>query len=219
MALPCFIQLRRVELLKILLLLEVLVEASQVRSEAHNVIHFTYQDGVEVLYVWLDVTLRLFNILKDTHIFFDDVDYVIDVLSVVRNETFFFLEYHFDQVLMVAANLVNIASIFSLKIIISLQRHFSERARFLWLRPLSFLILNLLAPLRLDKFIILHRCYSGLNRYKTIICWKGLHRLSLLDLCLLLGTSAPNNFRISVDKLLLRLLSERVHLGPRLTGW
>lgn len=51
MTLPCFIQLRRVKLLKILLLLEVLVEAGQVGSEAHNVIHFTNQDHIEVLYV------------------------------------------------------------------------------------------------------------------------------------------------------------------------
>ena len=49
--LSCFIQLRRIELLKILLLLEVLVEAGQVGSEAHNVIHFTNQDHIEVLYV------------------------------------------------------------------------------------------------------------------------------------------------------------------------
>ena len=51
MALPCFIQLRRVKLLKILLLLEVLVEAGQVGSEAHYVIHFTNQDRIEVLNV------------------------------------------------------------------------------------------------------------------------------------------------------------------------
>ena len=51
MALPCFIQLRRVKLLKILLLLEVLVEAGQVGSEAHDVIHFTNQNRIEVLYV------------------------------------------------------------------------------------------------------------------------------------------------------------------------
>ena len=51
MTLPCFIQLRRVKLLKILLLLEVLVEAGQVGSEAHNVIHFANQDHIEVLYV------------------------------------------------------------------------------------------------------------------------------------------------------------------------
>ena len=147
MTLPCFIQPRRVELLKILLLLEVLIEVGQVRSEAHNMINFAHQDPIELLYVRLDVTLRLFNVLKDAHIFFDDVDDVIDVLSVVRNETFFLLKYHLNQVLMVSADLVNIASILGLEIIVSLQRHFSKRSRLLWLRPLSFLGLNLLAPL------------------------------------------------------------------------
>ena len=101
------------------------------------------------------------------------------MLSVVRNETLFLLKYHLDQVLMVAADLVDIASILGLEIIVSLQRHFSKRSGLLRLRPLSFLGLNLLAPLlehlillrgRFDQLISLHRPQRRLSRYEAIVC-------------------------------------------------
>jgi len=67
--------------------------------------------------------LGLLDVLQDPHIGLDDIDYIVDVLSVLIDEFFLVLQDHLDQVLMVTANLVNIVGVFGLETSVSLQGH------------------------------------------------------------------------------------------------
>ena len=90
-ALARLAELRRVQLLERLLLLEVLVEAGELSPQREDVLHLLKQDGVELVDVLLDVALRLLHVLQQTHVLLDDVHDVVDVLSVAGDQAFFLL--------------------------------------------------------------------------------------------------------------------------------
>ncbi len=59
-------------------------------------VHFAHQNAVKFLYIVLNVTLRLFHILQNAHILFNYVNDIIDVFSMLRNESLFLFKDDFD---------------------------------------------------------------------------------------------------------------------------
>lgn len=62
-----------------------LVKGGQFTPEAEDVLHFAQQNAVQFINVLFYITLRLFNLLENTHILLDDVDNVVNMLSVLRH--------------------------------------------------------------------------------------------------------------------------------------
>jgi len=118
--LACFIEFRRVELLKVFFLFQVLVKIGQFRPQRQDVLHFAHQDAVEFIDILLDVALGLLDVLKDAHIRLDDIYHVVDVLSVLAYQLFFLLQDDLDKVFVVTTDLVNIVGVFDLAALISL---------------------------------------------------------------------------------------------------
>ena len=92
-------------------------------------LHLAHQNSIELFNVIFNVALRLLNVLEDSHVLLYDVHDVVDVLTMLRDQSLLFFQNNFDQVLMVTTNSINIVSVFSFNSLISLQWHFSERLR------------------------------------------------------------------------------------------
>lgn len=73
-----------------------LVKAGQLRPKAQDVVHLAHQNAIKLLNIVLDVTLRLFHILQNAHVLLNYVNNIIDVFSMLRNESLFLLKNDFD---------------------------------------------------------------------------------------------------------------------------
>jgi len=142
MRLAGLVQLRCVELLQVLLLLQVLVEARQLRAKAQDMIHFTNEDSVQFVDVFFDIRLGFLDMLQDSHVGLNNIHDVIDVLTVLAYELLFLLQDHFNQILMGATNLVNILGVLGLDTLVRLEGHLAERLWCLRLRPRGLCLLR-----------------------------------------------------------------------------
>ena len=83
MTLACLVELCGVQLLQVFLFFQVFVEAGKFGPQAQDVVHFTHQDVIELFDVVFDIALRFFNVLKNAHILLNNVDYVVNMLTVL----------------------------------------------------------------------------------------------------------------------------------------
>ena len=79
-------------------------------------LHLLEQDSIESLYVHLNITAWLINLVQKLHLFLHDSDDFIDVCTMRMNQLLFFLEDFLYELLMVIAQIVHITTIMLLKL-------------------------------------------------------------------------------------------------------
>ena len=105
-----------VELWHVFLRLQMAIKVEQALTYVTYNLHLLEQDSIESLYVHLNITAWLINLVQKLHLFLHDSDDFIDMCSMWMNQLLFFLEDFLYELLMVIAQIVHITSIMLLKL-------------------------------------------------------------------------------------------------------
>ena len=133
------------------------MEIDQLFSHLSNHGNLLGEETVQVRNVLLNVGARLVYIIKKSHFLFDEVNDIVDVVTMASNEFLLFFEDLLDQTLMFSTKLISITGVFSLKVLNSrdsiIQLHlFIVQC---WFRCLQFCLL-LSKSLLLETSLRLH---------------------------------------------------------------
>ena len=97
-----------------------LVEGGEFGPKAHDSLQLLHQNAVQVGDVVFDVRLWLFDVLKRCHVFLNDVNDVIDMLSMVRNQCLFLFQDDFYEILVLSTDPVNILCVLIFNTVVAL---------------------------------------------------------------------------------------------------
>jgi len=94
--------------------------------------------------------------MQQHHLLFDEVNHIIDVLSVASNQLLFFLQDHFYQALVVIADFVHIRPILLIQLLVGYYCHLGH---FNWLQmQRQHLLLLLLLLLSVHHLSLISEC-------------------------------------------------------------
>lgn len=103
--------LRLVQFLQILFHFKMGVEIYEALTHYANQVHLVQEYRVKRTDVLFDVRAWLVHIMEEDHLLFDQVDHIIDVLSMAANKLFLLFKDHLDEFLMILADTVYISTV------------------------------------------------------------------------------------------------------------